>query len=366
MVILQLISIKYWRGGEQQVVSLVEQLKKQGVNNHLVVSKGSELEKYCRANDLSFTAINFWNGFNLLAAWHLKKLCQRLQIDVVHMHCSPAQTLAICSHILGNKTKLILSRRVIFPIRQNNLSLKKFNHPAIERIICVSESIKKVLSRDIKRKDIFDVVYDGIDVESITTLKTNNSIRKELALEGKIIVAIIAALSPEKDHTTFIEAAKILCDVQQNFHFLIIGTGSEEARIKDLVHKYHLEGAVTLTGFRNDIPDILQEIDIFTLTSIKEGLGSSIIEAFANKVPVVATNTGGIPELVIHEKTGLLVQPRHPKDLAREIRNLANDQVLRDTIIEGAWQHMQQNFRIENTAEKTANIYQEVIIKETA
>jgi L-malate glycosyltransferase len=361
--LLHMSSLMTWRGGEQQVAALVTSLADNNVNNYLVVSKGSELEMFCKKNNMQYTSIRFGNGFNLLAAWHLKRICQQLQIDVVHMHCSPSHTLAIFSNLLGNKAKLILSRRVIFPIRQNTLSLQKFNYPAIERIICVSKSVRSILQRDIKREDVFDVVYDGVDINSITTRKSNGSIRKELHLQDKTIVAIIAALSPEKDHKTFLEAAKILNDQQQNFHFLIVGAGNEESKIKNLVRKYSLENAVTLTGFRTDIPDILQDIDYFVLTSIEEGLGSSIIEAFANKVPVIATNVGGIPELVIHDKTGLLVEPQQAQEIAYQINNLINNRTLRETIVEGAWQYMHQNFRIENTAKKTTDIYREVVFK---
>jgi glycosyltransferase involved in cell wall biosynthesis len=361
--VLHTISINYWRGGEQQVAYLVDQLQQQGIYNHLVVSRGSELAKYCKENGLSYTPLYFWNGFNLIAAWRLKKLCQRMQIDVVHMHCSPSHTLAVFSNLLGNKAKLILSRRVIFPIRQNTLSLQKFNYPAIERIICVSKAIAEVLKKDIKRKDIFDVVYDGVDIEKITTFKKTNSIRTEFNLNGKKIIGIIAALSPEKDHSTFLEAAKIVHDQNDNTHFMIVGSGDEESNIRNLIKSNNLENAVSLTGFRKDVPDLLHEFDVFVLTSVEEGLGSAIIEAFANNVPVVATKVGGIPELVIHEKTGLLAPPQQPHEIAEQINRLLQDYNLRDQIVNQAAIHLENNFKIDNTANKTSEIYREVIFK---
>jgi glycosyltransferase involved in cell wall biosynthesis len=362
--VMHVLSIKHWRGGEQQVAYLVDQLTKQGVYNYLVVARGSELAKYCKLNAIPHKTIVFGNGFNLLAAYKIKRLSQRLQVDIVHMHCSPSHTLAIFSNLLGNKAKLVLSRRVIFPVRPNTLSQKKFNFPAIESIICVSKAIQTVLEESINRKDIFNVVYDGVNLQSITKRRTETSIRDEFNLHDKTLVVIIAALSPEKDHATFIEAAKILANESEEFHFLIIGTGVEEKRVKQLIEAENLSDTITMTGFRYDIPDILQDSDYFVMTSRMEGLGSSIIEAFANKTPVVATRIGGIPELVIDGETGLLASAGNAEEIASHVLTLQNSPELKKRLIENATNLLDQKLRIEITAKQTEDIYKEIVFAE--
>jgi glycosyltransferase involved in cell wall biosynthesis len=362
--IIHLSSIRKWRGGEQQVINLVEQLRVQGVYNHLVVAKNSELAQYCRKHKLPYTTINYLNGFNFFAALKIKALTRRLNVDIIHMHCSPSHTLGIASYILGNKSKLVLTRRVIYPIKSRFLSLKKYNFSGIERIICVSRAIRDVLAEQIKRENVFSVVYDGVDIDRITAQKKERSIRQEFQLSDKILVSIIAALSPEKDHITFLNAAKIILESGGNFHFLVVGAGKEEENIKAYIDKLGLTANVTMTGFRNDIPNVLNEINYFTLTSTEEGLGSSILEAFANKTPVVATAAGGIPEVVIHGETGLLATKGDAPAIANHILELEMNHGLRQALIDKAYQTIQNKFNIELSASQTADIYRDIIVNE--
>ena len=188
-----------------------------------------------------------------------------------------------------------------------------------------------------------------------------SNIREEFKIREKNIIAIIAALSFEKDHETFIQAAKELCSHRDDVHFLIIGEGLLKIPIKDSIKRNNLEHQITLTGFRRDVPNILNQIDVLVLTSTQEGLGSAILEAFANKVPVVATNVGGIPEVIEHGKTGLLSSPKDVLSIASDIEFLLNNPELASDITNNALQVLQRKFTVQQTESQTVRIYNELI-----
>jgi len=134
--------------------------------------------------------------------------------------------------------------------------------------------------------------------------------------------------------------------------FFIIGTGPLEEKIKQYCIQKKLSNHIIFTGFRTDIQEILPELDIFLMTSETEGLGTSIIDAFACQLPVVATRAGGIPEIVQHEKNGLLADIKDANELANQIERILNGSIDLDKII-NEQQKTLQKFTKSVTAHKT-------------
>lgn len=129
-----------------------------------------------------------------------------------------------------------------------------------------------------------------------------------------------------------------------------------EARIRDL----KLQDKVIMAGFRNDIEMILPGLDVLLFTSEMEGLGSTILDAMACSVPVVATAAGGIPEIIVHQKTGMLAAVKDSKQLAAYVLKLLTDADLRKSIIANAKQKV-NSFSKEVMAEETMDVYKEIV-----
>jgi glycosyltransferase involved in cell wall biosynthesis len=146
----------------------------------------------------------------------------------------------------------------------------------------------------------------------------------------------------------------------ENTLFFIIGEGAEREKIEMCIAQKSLQHKIILTGFRIDVADILPEVDLLLITSETEGLGTSILDAFACSVPVVATAAGGIPEIVIHQQTGLLADVRDGAGLAQNVLEVLNNQVLRNKLVAGALLHLNE-FTKEYTATKTLREYHAVI-----
>ena len=359
MNILHLSTAKSWRGGEQQIAYLVKELQAfEGVNQWVFCAKGSSMEKHCREKKLSHFALSKISPFNPWLAYRLRSICKKNSIDLVHLHDPHAHNIAILSaDFFRNKTPFVLSRRVDFPIRKNWFSRYKYNHPQVKRILCVSDTIRQIMAEYVKDQNKLHTVYSGIDTKRFEKATNSGKLRKQYQIPNETaLIGNVAALAPHKDYLTFVDTAQLLLQKGVKAAFFIIGEGAERMKIETHIAQLQLQKHFILTGFRNDIPDILPELDLFLMTSETEGLGTSVLDAFACKVPVVATVAGGIPELVKDGETGLLAEVKNAKQLAEKVALMINKQHLRQKLVMNAFEFVQK-FTTRQTANLTLGIY---------
>ncbi len=348
---------KSWRGGEQQLAYLFAELLKLNQNQILIVNKNSELSNYAKANNWEYFGLNIRSSISLSFAKNIARICKEKNISILHPHDSKAHTQCILAHVFFNcKTPIILSRRVDYPISKSFFSKYKYNHPAIKAIICVSDAIKKIMQKDIINKNILCTVYDGIDINKFH-FKKSNQIRNEFNIkDDELLIANIAAISEQKDYFTFVNTAELLLNSGIKAKFIVFGDGPLKEKIIEFVKQKKLIDSILFAGFRNNIPEILPQIDYLLFSSQNEGLGSSILDAFCSKVPVVATEIGGIPELIKHKETGLLAPVKNPKLLAEQIKFYINNPGIKNEIIENAFL-FSRNFTYQKMAEETLKVY---------
>ncbi len=355
--VLHVATALSWRGGEQQVAYLIEELNKHNVRQYVMCTSGSAMEEYCVKNSIPYFSSNKRSSFDLSYAKRIKELCVSNSIELVHTHDSHAHTFAVVAALFGNKAKIMVSRRVDFKVNSSPLSKYKYNHPLIGKILCVSEKIKQITSESIEDPLKLVTVHSGIDISKFAGKTNTGKLHKEFKLNPDTkIIANVAALAPHKDYATFINTVELLKGKLLNTVYFIIGEGSEKEKIEKLIEEKSLQNDIILTGFRDDVPDVLPEIDLLLITSETEGLGTAILDAFACNVPVVATAAGGIPEIVIHNQTGLLAEVRDTAGLAENVLKMMSDQELRKNMVAGARLHLNE-FTKENTAMKTLTEY---------
>ncbi len=356
MNIAHISTVKTWRGGEQQLAYLFEQLQKKNEKQLIVCSEGSALQNKCEREKWNHIALQKrWNT-DFIYAFQLSKILKKIDADVVHTHDAAAHTLALISKIVfGYKAKLVVSRRVDFSVGKNIFSSVKYNHAAVSKIICVSNAIKNIMLQSVPEKKLA-VVHSGVDLNKFKT--PQDILRKELNIPHEtLLIANIAALAPHKDYFTFLETVKILKEQYQlNAKYLIIGDGALKEKIEQKIIELQLQNDVWLTGFRNDIAYIFPELDLLLFTSETEGLGTTVLDAFSCGVPVVATDAGGVAELVLHEKTGLLAPVKNSAQLAAHVWRVVTDKTLKNQLTSNAKNHL-QSFSKEAMAEKTLKEY---------
>jgi L-malate glycosyltransferase len=178
-----------------------------------------------------------------------------------------------------------------------------------------------------------------------------------LGLPGDcILIGNVSALAPHKDYLTFICTAEKLLKINPNLHFVIIGEGSERSIIEKEIKIRNLSGKISLTGFKTNVPELLKELDVLLLTSKTEGLGTSILDAFASGLPVVATKAGGIPEIVEHRVNGLLAETGDAQALADMVESMLRENNFRKSLADNAYVRV-RDFDYKVTAAKILEVY---------
>nr|WKN37167.1 glycosyltransferase family 4 protein [Tunicatimonas sp. TK19036] len=358
--ILHLSSEVSWRGGEQQMAYLIAELQQYSVEPLVACREDSAFAKFCRQQSWKYIPLPFRNSFDLKTALVIKQICKKEQIDLIHIHSGKSHGIAVLAATLGNRTPLILSRRVDFPVRQNWLTQWKYNHPQIKKIICVSKAIEEIVRASIEHPNRCTTVHSGVD--SSRFIAPNGYLRRYFSIpEDNILIGNSSALANHKDYYTFVDTAALVTTQYPNATFFIIGDGPEKQNIQYYISQKNMEKQVRMTGFLANIEEVLPELDIFLMTSQTEGLGTSILDAFACRIPVVSTNAGGIPEMVKHESTGLLAPVKDPEKLAQNILRLIHHPPLQRQLTDQAYQILQDQFTFQRMANKTWDIYCEIV-----
>lgn len=240
-------------------------------------------------------------------------------------------------------------------------SVEKFLARFTDRIITVSDALKQEIMEmeGLPSKQI-TTIYNGIEVDKFTGKSDPLHIRKSMNIpELGPVVGTIARLAPQKGISFFLKAASLLKEYQVNF--VIIGDGPLEESLKQEAVDLGLQGRVTFTGRREDISDILSTLDIFVLPSVTEGLPLTILEAMAAGKPIVATRVGGIPEVIVDGKTGIIVPPKDPEAMAVALASLLGGREKMAKIGLAGQKLVKDKFTIDTMVERTMNLYSQLL-----
>ena len=298
---------------------------------------------------------------DLRAGWRLGRLLRELRPDVVHAHDPHAVAMAAVALSMNPPDPgppLVAGRRVDFNIKQNAFSRWKYRR--VSRFICASEAIRRMLISDGIPERCTVTVHEGISLSHVDAAPPID-LHRELVLPHVPIVGNIAALVPHKGQRHLVDAAAVVVRQVPDVQFLILGEGELRESLERQIHHHHLDRHVHLLGFRLDPMSVLKAFDVFVMCSVTEGLGTSALDAMAASKAVVATRAGGLPEVVQHEETGLLVAPRDDHALADAILRLLKDEPLRLRMGKAGRERVRDHFTAEHMVEQTAKVYEQVI-----
>ncbi|HXE79482.1 MAG TPA: glycosyltransferase family 4 protein [Vicinamibacterales bacterium] len=355
-----------WRGGQNQVLLTVLGLRAGGERTLLVAHPDGELRRRA-AEGLDFVPLAPSHELDLKAGWRLSRLLNRLQPSIVHAHDPHAvamAALALSMASLQRPCAFIASRRVDFRLKKNSFSRWKYRQ--VDAFICASNAIAGILVQDgIDSSRVF-TVHEGIDVERVAHARPVSA-HAELWLPAHAPVVLnIGALVEHKGQRHLVDAAAIVVREMPDARFVILGEGPLRSALEQQVRHLRLEKHVFLPGFRADVLGWLKGADVFVMPSELEGLGTSILDAMAAGLPVVASRTGGIPEVIEDGTTGLLVPPRSAQDLAASILRLLGDAALRERMGQAGWARVREHFTVERMVEGTRRVYRQVVERVSA
>jgi glycosyltransferase involved in cell wall biosynthesis len=254
-----------------------------------------------------------------------------------------------------------MTRRVDNPEAEWSLAAK---YRLFDRVITISHAIRKVLIRQGVDPEKLTCVHSALDPGPYSMPCDPSFFKGEFGGDGEgPSVGMAAQFIPRKGHDVLLEAIPGILRDHPGARFLLFGKGPLHGEIAAKVRDAGLEDSVTLPGFRDDLPAILPCLDLLVHPAFMEGLGVVLLQAAASGVPVVASAVGGIPEAVIHDRTGLLVPPGNAAALASAVSALLADPEKARNLGEQGRERVGSHFSVERMVEGNLQVYRELLFE---
>lgn len=307
-----------------------------------------------------------------ISVWNkVTNLIKEKQFNIIHAHGTRAASNVFFS---AKKNKLPLIYTIhgwSFHQSQNGFTqtLRKLGENVITHMsdlnIAVSESNKK------EGKSLFginniQVIYNGIDLNKFNPQRTYPNLRHQFGVkDNETLIGYMVRLTEQKDPITMIQAMQKVCNQNKNIKLLIVGNGNLETSIKQMVSNTEIKDHVIFSDFREDVPAVLNAIDIYCLPSLWEGMPIGLIEAMAMGKATISTAVDGTKELINNYHNGLTVPVKEPIELANAILKFHNNPELKQILGENARKTITERFNIIPMVLKLEEVYQQFILNKS-
>jgi len=351
-------------GGETQVLGLTIALAGSGHRAELICDPAGRLWERAVAAGISCHPLRIRNAVDLAAGVRLRAILKRERYEVVHFHTSRAHSMAPFAR--GLARVLVVTRRMDY--RPNRLFAPYLYNRSVDGVIAISGGVADALAAAGVKRQHITVVPSGVDCEHFRppTSQERSDARSEFKIaDGEFVVSAIGALEPRKGHIYLIRAIGALgaTDKCAEVKCLIAGQGSINATLKRETWQVKSAERIKLLGKIDDPRRLLWASDVFAMPSLKEGLGVAALEAMASALPLIASDVGGLREVVEHERTGVIVPPANPDAIASAIARLADSSELRAQMGAAARARVVENYSMEKMAARTLALYRACVGK---
>jgi len=352
-------------GAPISLMLLANEMKQRGHDVTFVSPKnGPLISQFNNCNLKMFFAEG--KGFNKwFYSKNLYNFIKDKKFDIAHVNTSLAT--------FGAKAAKEAGIPVIWHIREDLSRAEKKILKAIQKysnlIISPSTDIKNFITKNIKiETDKVKIIPNGIDINKIMErLLTKTEVKRALNIpDDAAVIGMVGTIEPRKDPETYIKAASLAAASNNNVFFILMGNplpGHEKhlKKSKDLAARLKLNDKFIFIKAGEDVMDIINAMDIFVLPSLWEGMPRVILEAMALAKPVITTNVGGNPEIVINNKTGLIVPPKSAESLAMAIKTLLDNEEESVRMGKNGQKSIYNNFSLKIHTDRIESLYKEII-----
>jgi glycosyltransferase involved in cell wall biosynthesis len=336
------------------VVGLLSYLSRWGHANHLLCHPEGPLAREAEKIGVRVHPLLLRNDLDLRPALPVRRLMRDEAYDVVHFHTKRAHALSVWLGGARRGQKRVVTRRMDYPVRRGWYDRYLYNR-RVDGVIAISHQIAELLADGGVREENIRVIYSGVDPEPFQALTAPSGDSSPL------VIGTVAVLEERKGHRFLLEAASHLKRYGQKVRYRIAGDGAQKERLHELTRKLGLHEQVEFLGFVTDVPGFLSSIDIFVLPSLFEGLGVAVLEAMAAARPVVASDVGGLRELVADGESGLLVPPGVASSLAQALLTLIAEKNLIREMGKNGRARVREHFTMERMARQNEDYYYELL-----
>jgi len=362
-----------------KIIYLIDKLKEAGAQKHLLgvisnLDKERFKPKLLTLEELGVKRIYGLSGIRGLI--RLIRIIRQENPDIVHTYLFSENILGVFAAKLAGVKFIVTSRRDTGILREGKLRhilAYRLTNRWVDKIICVSEAVKKVvLAKEKINPDKVTVIYNGVDIEKFNPALYQKcgakfKIKSSLGIEeDESVVGMIANFSWIKGHKEFIEAAKLVLKEMPNTKFLLVGDGPLLENQKSKIKNQRLEDKILFLGRRQDIPELLSVMDVSVNASYSEGMSNTILESMACGIPVVVTAVDGNLETVVNGVTGILVPPKNFKAMAEAIIKILKDRELAKRLGNNAKELVNNKFTSQMMVKEIEKLYSQLLAPKVA
>jgi glycosyltransferase involved in cell wall biosynthesis len=343
-------------GAENQVIKLLNGFDTARFEKHLITfsKTGSALERALspeiRRYDLALPGIR-----SVLAVFQLARYFRAKKIQVVQAHMYHTNLYVSIAAKLAGVPVIITTEHGMNP-------WKRRHHHFIERVVISPlASVRVAVSRDTMS---IRISQDGVPASKITVIQNCVDVPPITSRSRRshgLVVGSVGRMVDAKDYSTLLRAFKLNCDIREDCRLVLVGDGPELDKLQQLARDLDIKSRVEFPGWQSDIGSWLDKIDVFVLSSIREGLPVALLEAMAKGLPVVATSVGGIPEVLSDGEDGILVQPGTPDRLAEAIASLLDNENLRARLGKNAREKVVRSFSVKQICTRYEVLYRKLL-----
>ena len=358
--ILHLISTLDIGGVQKQIVEVVKRLEGEKFSNYVgSFSSGFLVEALKKIN---IPSVIFRRDFRFdpFLPFRIALYLKKEKVDILHTYLFTANTWGRLGGIIARTPVIVASERNAIPWKNSlHIFLDSILSLFTSRIVACSSAIKELnLRKGFIKEEKIGVIYNGVDTEKFKPGKKKKS-RKELALpENAFIIGSAGRLHWCKGYRFLLEAVNSLKNTYPHLYLMLVGEGEERKNLEKLVERLDLRERVIFTGEVEEVLPFIQSWDVGVFPSLYEGFGISIAETMACGIPVIASRTGGVPEVV--GEAGIIVKRGDSCQLAKAIEKLIGSPSLRETLGKEGRKRIEKYFSISRTVNEWENLYIEV------
>ncbi len=354
-------------GAQEHVYSLVTRMDRAAYDVRIVsLSHGSSVRRLQKAG-FDVTVID--EPDDRAAVTALAETLAEFEPEVVHNHMYRAEVVGTRAALLlgekGCKRPAVISTVHSSRVRcsEDRETLRQLT-PLMDRLVVVSKAIERKIREEGRFGAPVSLIYNGVDLQRYNHQQPCCTFHDEYGIpDGAPIVGVVARLESEKGHRTLIDAWPDVLAAVPNAWLLVIGEGSERNALEAEAASLGVSDRVIFTGRREDVPALTAAMDIAVLPSYREAQGLSVLEAMALSRPVVASNVGGIPEMIEDGVTGLLVPPNDCPALSAALVRLLTNHPLADMLARRGHDLVHDRFCIELMVHSIEALYDEAAVK---
>jgi glycosyltransferase involved in cell wall biosynthesis len=351
-----------WRGGQDQALLALVGFIRAGHAATLVAVEDGALAGRARAQGVEVHGVPA-RAKRLGATRRLRQLVRQERYDIVHANEPHALTAAWLAGA-HRRAALVVSRRIALPLQRNALALARYR--AAGRILAVSQFVAASLGNAGLPAHRVEVVYDGVEVLPLPTAREREEARRHWDVpQGEALLGCVGYLLPEKGQRHLVSALALLREDFPGARLLLAGGGACRVELEALAKALKVGSRVIFTGHVEDVQRVYAALDVFVLPSRAEPLGSSLLMAMGCGLPVVALESGGVPEVIVSGRDGLLVnEPRGEKiagALAGAMREVLSTPERAAALGAAARKTIEERFSAERMVRETLRTYARIV-----